>query len=70
MNKIAFFRRSVGLTQKNLAMACDWSSQSRIAQYENEDRTPNIDDCKKIANALNGKGLRLTLEDIFPPYVA
>jgi len=66
MNKIAFFRKSVGLTQKKLANACDWRSQSRIAQYENEERTPNIEDCKKIAHALNEKGLHVTLEDIFP----
>ena len=66
MNNIASFRKKISLTQGELAAQCGWSYQSRIAQYESGERTPSIQDCKKIIQALTSYGLVVTLDDLFP----
>jgi transcriptional regulator with XRE-family HTH domain len=44
-------RLAAGLTQRELAKACGWDSesQSRISQYENDRREPTVADIAKIA---------------------
>lgn len=46
------YRKARGLTQEALALACGWSGQSRIANYEARGRTPTLDDVEAIAHAL------------------
>lgn len=41
------------MSQKDLALACGWESQSRIGNYEKDVRQPNLGDLGKIAKALN-----------------
>jgi len=41
------------MSQKDLALACGWESQSRIGNYEKDQRQPNLQDLRKIAGALN-----------------
>lgn len=67
MNNIAHWREKAGLTQAELAKRCNWSKQSRISNYENGFRTPGIEHCRAIVNALNQAGAQCTLDDVFPP---
>ncbi|MBQ0041308.1 MAG: helix-turn-helix transcriptional regulator [Clostridiales bacterium] len=51
--RIKFFRRKVGMTQKDLGVAIGYSDVTadiRIAQYESGKRTPKIDTLEKLAN--------------------
>lgn len=41
------------MSQKDLALACGWESQSRIGNYEKDARQPNLGDLGKIATALD-----------------
>lgn len=47
------FRKAAGLTQEQLAHACGWSGQSRIANYEAGKREPTFDDANALAHALS-----------------
>nr|DAN15161.1 MAG TPA: Helix-turn-helix XRE-family like protein [Caudoviricetes sp.] len=47
MNNIASERQSLGLTQEQLALMFGWR-QSRISNYENGTRKPNLSDCRRI----------------------
>lgn len=40
------------MSQQELAFACGWESQSRIGNYERGTRQPNLQDLKKLSNAL------------------
>lgn len=50
--RIAYFRKRAGLSQQDLAILCGWSSQTRISNYENETRSPSIEDVTVIAMVL------------------
>ena len=50
--RIAYFRKRAELSQKDLAILCGWSSQTRISNYENETRSPSIEDVSVIAMVL------------------
>lgn len=50
--RIRAARKARGLSQPALARLCGWDSQSRISQYETDNREPQLDDLKKIARAL------------------
>jgi transcriptional regulator with XRE-family HTH domain len=50
--KIKSARELLGISQLTLAMKCGWDSQSRIGNYEQDLREPNIRDLKKLAKAL------------------
>ena len=51
-SRIAHYRNAAGMSQAALAKACQWSSQSRIGNYERDTREPTIADLAKIATAL------------------
>lgn len=59
-DKMKIYREQLGLSQKELAAICTeldksgnpWG-QPRIANYEKNNRTPNLDDIEIIAKALN-----------------
>lgn len=46
------FRKAARLTQEQLALACGWSGQSRIANYEAGTREPTLDEVASLAAAL------------------
>lgn len=52
-SRIAHYRNLKGLSQKSLAKACGWASQSRIGNYELDTREPTLDDLQLIATALS-----------------
>lgn len=66
MNKISAIRRSIGVTQQQLADALGWK-QSRIGNYESGIRTPDLRSSRNIVNALNIMGADCTLDSVFPP---
>lgn len=68
MNNIANERQSLGLTQEQLALMFGWR-QSRISNYENGTRKPNLSDCRLIVEKFNELGSSCTLDSIFPPNV-
>ena len=44
---IRYFRKLIGYTQEQLAETLNVSRQT-IAKWENEEVTPNIEDCKRM----------------------
>lgn len=66
MNNIASERQSLGLTQQQLALIFGWR-QSRISNYENGTRKPNLKDCRLIVEKFNELGSQCTLDSMFPP---
>lgn len=61
-SRIKTLRTAKGMSQKELAQACGWESQSRIGNYEKGTRQPNLQDLGKIAAALNIKIAELVAE--------
>lgn len=41
-DNLRLFRKAAGLSQEALALACGWSGQSRIANYDKGIREPSI----------------------------
>ncbi|CAI1138861.1 MULTISPECIES: helix-turn-helix domain-containing protein [Serratia] len=66
MNNIAEQRNKLGITQSQLASACNMG-KSRIANYEIGIRTPGLQDCRVIVSALNNLGAKCLLDEVFPP---
>jgi len=58
--------KQVGTSQSDLSIACGWSGQSRIGNYE-AGRTPSLSDCRKIIADLNKFGCKCSLDDVFTP---
>lgn len=52
-SKIRAARELLGLSQLSLALRCGWESQSRIGNYEKDQREPSLNDLKKLAKALD-----------------
>lgn len=50
--RIKKLRKANGMSQQELAFACGWESQSRIGNYERGLRQPNLQDLKKLSDAL------------------
>lgn len=50
--RIAHYRKALKLTQQELADACGWAAQSRIANYEKDLREPTLGDIQKMASSL------------------
>lgn len=69
MNRIQTFREEARLSQSQLGAACGWgkTSQSRVSNYENDVRTPSLDDMRAIVSALSNSGVECSLDDVFPP---
>ena len=55
-------RLAKGWSQPELARRCGWDSQSRISQYETSKREPQLDDLRRMANALG-----MTLSELLAP---
>lgn len=50
--RIRRLRNVKGISQKALAEACGWESQSRVGNYESGTRTPSLGDLMLLASAL------------------
>lgn len=50
--RIKRLRNAKGISQKALAEACGWESQSRVGNYESGTRTPSLSDLVLLASAL------------------
>ncbi|MFE1816926.1 LexA family protein [Metapseudomonas otitidis] len=50
--RIAELRKKNGMSQRALAAACGWGSQSRVGNYETDSREPSLDDIERMAKAL------------------
>jgi len=50
--RIRRLRNVKGISQKALAEACGWESQSRVGNYESGTRTPSLSDLVLLASAL------------------
>ncbi|PHM68147.1 helix-turn-helix transcriptional regulator [Xenorhabdus kozodoii] len=66
MNKIKKIRTGLGITRKGLAeiVGC---TPGAIGHYENGRRKPDLAVCRTIVSAFRGRGVELTLDDVFPP---
>lgn len=51
-SRIAHYRNAAGMSQAALAKACQWSSQSRIGNYERDTREPSLADLHLMASVL------------------
>lgn len=65
MSNLKTIRERVGLTQSALADAVGLT-QGAIAHYENDRRQPGLVECRKILAALNARGAKVTLDEVFP----
>jgi putative transcriptional regulator len=65
MNRIADYRKQVGLTQSEAGQLVKWR-QGRWSSYETGARTPDLSDIKKILAVLNGCGANASFESLFP----
>ncbi|MDA3979548.1 helix-turn-helix transcriptional regulator [Gallibacterium sp. AGMB14963] len=65
MNNLSKIRKSLGITQKQLATAFG-CNQSRIANYESGHRVPSLANARKIVDALNCFGANVSIDDVFP----
>lgn len=50
--RIAYFRKKIGLNQDQLATACGWVGQGRVGNYERDTREPSLNDLRLLAAAL------------------
>ncbi|MDI9222095.1 helix-turn-helix transcriptional regulator [Pantoea sp. EA-12] len=66
MNQIATLRKQIGVSQACLAKAIGWIP-SRLSNYENNLRTPGLEDCRKIVMGLESLGCPCSIDDIYPP---
>lgn len=57
-------RQELGFTQIDLAVACGFPAASRIGNYENETRAPNLGDIQKLAEGLGVKPSWLAFGDV------
>lgn len=64
-NQIKTIRKAAGLNQRVLAEAVGWR-QSRWSNYERVERTPDVNDARKIVTAFQALGVSVTLDDLFP----
>lgn len=69
MNKIRQFRELAELTQSQLAGIIGWG-QGRLSNYETGERSPSLDDMRRIVAALGANGAPCTLDEVFPSDLA
>ncbi|WP_270944367.1 helix-turn-helix transcriptional regulator [Vibrio parahaemolyticus] len=65
MSNIKQIRMSLGISQDALAAEIG-VTQGAIAHFEAGKRTPNINMCWKIVEALNHLGAQCSFENVFP----
>ena len=69
MNNISRYRKKLGITQNDLAkeLGC---TKGNVSHYENGRRKADLDVCRKLVDFFNKKGVKGTIDDLFPPKVA
>ena len=65
-NTIELYRKKAGLTQAELGESVGWK-QARVSNYERNDRKPDVDAARLIVMAFSAHGVKLTLDQLFPP---
>ncbi|GAB6263224.1 helix-turn-helix transcriptional regulator [Photobacterium sp. R1] len=65
MSNLKQIRLQLGLSQAALAKQAG-ITQGAIAHFERGKRTPSIDMCWKVVNALNALGASCSFDDVFP----
>jgi transcriptional regulator with XRE-family HTH domain len=58
-DRIAYYRNRSGMSQRALALACGWESQSRVGNYESGTREPTLEDINAMARALGTNAVTL-----------
>lgn len=66
MNKLKQFRLMVGMTQAELAQSIGFTPAA-ISHYEKGRRGIDLSKCRILVTALNEKGAKVGIDDIFPP---
>ncbi|MDR5618316.1 helix-turn-helix transcriptional regulator [Arsenophonus sp.] len=68
MNNLSKYRKELGLTQTNLAnvLGC---TKGNISHYEHGRRKADLESCRKLVYFFNKNGLKVTIDDLFPPKV-
>jgi putative transcriptional regulator len=66
MNRIKVLRESKKISGQVLADSLGWLP-SRLRNYENEIRKPGLKESREIVWALNGLGVKCSLDTVFPP---
>ncbi|HEK2727489.1 TPA: helix-turn-helix transcriptional regulator [Proteus mirabilis] len=69
MNNISRYRKKLGITQNDLAkeLGC---TKGNVSHYENGRRKADLDVCRKLVDFFNKKGVKVTIDDLFPPKAA
>ncbi|NBM87375.1 helix-turn-helix domain-containing protein [Proteus sp. G2661] len=68
MNNISRYRKKLGITQNDLAkeLGC---TKGNVSHYENGRRKADLDVCRNLVDFFNKKGVKVTIDDLFPPKV-
>lgn len=66
MNKIKEFRKTLKITQSDLANSLNLS-QGAISHYESGRRFVDLDTCREITNFFIKKGVKTSVDELFPP---
>ncbi|MFP3638135.1 helix-turn-helix transcriptional regulator [Paraburkholderia sp. SIMBA_054] len=64
MNKVSEIRAALSVSQHELSRAMH-VGQSTISQYENDGCDPSLDAAKRLIEFASGRGLRLTLDQVY-----
>lgn len=62
--RLTRIREKRGLNQTALATRCGWTTYTRISNYENDRRTPDLDDIITLADALRVTPHELAFGDV------
>lgn len=61
--RIAQARTAAGLSQTQLAVACQWEHQGRVSNYERDEREPGVDEIRALAAATGSDPVWLMFGD-------
>lgn len=65
MNRIREVREAAGIKQVDLYSRLNWK-QSRLSNFENGRRTPDLHAARELVAALNHLGANCDLDSVFP----
>lgn len=66
---IRALRQKAGMTQRDLAEACGLG-QSAIGNYESGCRKPSLGVVERVVTVIRGRGVDVSIDDIFPDSAA